>query len=125
MTDGQQETGENIPTILRGKVNSLTLYEITDYELDVLERGPPNSLYLNILIFLLSIATAFLIALLTTNITSDRIFNIFVIIIVISYIIGLILLVIWYKSRESSNMLIKKIRDRIPSNSIKSEESEE
>jgi hypothetical protein len=48
-----------------------------------------------------------------------------VIIIVISYIIGLILLVIWYKSRESSNMLIKKIRDRIPSNSIKSEESEE
>ncbi len=72
----QEHSGEKSPRILRGRVNSFALYEITDDELGILEAEYPSSLYLNFSIFCLSVAVSFLIALLTATV-SDRVFTIF------------------------------------------------
>ena len=72
--DGSKKinSGEK-PFIRRGEVDEIRLYTITDYELDILEKGTP-ALFLNFGIAFLSMSCSFLIALLTTHIASDRIF---------------------------------------------------
>ena len=112
--------GEKQPKIRRGRVDSLDLYEITNYELDILATGSPSSLFLNFAIFLLSTATSFLVALLSTDISSNRIFCIFTIVVVIGYISGVILLLLWLRNRKSISKIIKKIKERIPSEELTS-----
>ena len=61
---------ETIP-VRRGRVDSIDLYEVTEDELQELERGGEASNYLNFALALSSIAVSFSIALGTTN-TTDR-----------------------------------------------------
>ena len=98
------------PFILRGKVSSVLLYEVTEHELDTLEKGTPTSLFLNFGIALLSISCSFLVALLTTNIDSDRLFMVFTFIVIVGFIIGILLMCLWYRNRQSINVLVKKSR---------------
>jgi Na+/melibiose symporter-like transporter len=119
MTD-QEHSGEKSVRIKRGKVDSLSLYEITDYELDVLEKGSPGSIYLNFGIFLLSTSLSLLVALLTTEIKSDRVFTVFTVIVVLGVIGGSVLLFLWYSSKETVSVIIKKIKDRIPQEELES-----
>jgi len=109
-----EQTGDKSFTIRRGKVDSLSVYEITDYELDILERGSPSSLYLNFGIFLLSTSVSFLVALLTTTIQSNRTFTVFVVLVVVGIISGIVLMGLWYRTRQSASKVIAKIRSRIP-----------
>jgi hypothetical protein len=101
--------------ITRGRVVSISVYEVTERELSILENGPPSSLYLNLAISLLSLAISFLIALLTTTIASDRTFTIFVVITTISFVSGIVLLVIWYISHQSISETILRIKSRVSS----------
>ena len=101
------------PRIRRAKVDSLDLYEITEDELMALEHGSPESLYLNFSIFLISIAMSFLISLLTTKIESNRLYDIFVIITVIGFVIGTILFILWLREYLSSSSISQKIRKRM------------
>lgn len=110
----QSENNETPPRIRRGKVDSLILYEITDYELDTLEKGMPSSLFLNIGIALVSISISFLASLFTTQITSDRTFIVFTVIVVVGFVAGSILIIIWYRTRHQLTDLINKIKNRIP-----------
>jgi hypothetical protein len=107
------ETGEKM-VIRRGKVDSLTLYEITDYELNRLETGSPTSLLFNFSIFLLSTAVSFLITLLTTEIKSDRTFIVFTIIVVLGFVVGLVLMLLWLRFRQSTSGVIERIKSRVP-----------
>lgn len=100
-------------TIRKGKLNSLNIYEITEDELDKLETGGSEPIFLNFAIFLLSIALSFLIALITTTMKSRPIFDIFVIIVGLGFILGIILLILWWKSRHSIKGVINKIRERL------------
>ena len=104
--------GEDI-TINVGKPDSLNLFMITENELERLEEGGLNQIFLNFAIFSFSIAIAFLIAILTTTINSDRTFIVFVIITSVGFLAGIILLVVWWKTRVSIKSLVKKIRGRI------------
>ena len=63
------------PKIVRGQVDSLSLFEITDYELELLEQGTPNSIYLNFAIFFISVAASFFATLMTLTIKSQNIFE--------------------------------------------------
>ncbi|WP_148663259.1 hypothetical protein [Sphingobium indicum] len=101
------------PVIKRGSLTSLSIYEITDYELDILESGGPSSLYLNFAIFLISIGISFLITLMTTDISNTKIYNFFLISTILGLIIGLLLLTIWKKTYTSTAKLCIKIRSRI------------
>ena len=109
----KKNSGEK-PLILRGKVSSVLLYEVTEHELDTLEKGTLTSLFLNFGIALLSISCSFLIALLTTNIDSDRLFMVFTFIVIVGFISGIILMCVWWRDRQSISELTKKIKSRIP-----------
>lgn len=108
---------ETLP-IIRAKFGELTLYEISESELCELSKGSPESLHLNFAISLFSIAVSFLIALLTTDINSIKIFTVFVVITVIGFIISGILFVIWLKSYRSTSKLVNTIRRRLPPKGI-------
>jgi len=110
--------GEKQPKIRRGRVDSILLYEITDQELDLLATGLPSSIFLNFAIFLLSVAMSFLIALLTATILSLRIYNVFVILVVVGFISGFILLCLWYRNRIPTARIVKKIKKRIQALSV-------
>ena len=102
------------PKIVRCRVDSLSLFEITDYELELLEQGSPNTIYLNIAIFFISVACSFLVTLLTVSITSQIIFTVFVIFTVAGFSIGGVLLILWFRTRSKVSTLIQKIKARVP-----------
>lgn len=112
------------PRIRRARVDSLDLYEITEDELTTLEHGSSESLFLVFSTFLISVASSFLITILTTKIESNRLFETFVIVTLIGYIIGFILLILWIKARRSSSSVGKKIRDRMKEEEKLSEDIE-
>lgn len=114
MSQAQTESSTG-PRILRGAFDSLSLYEITDYELEILEQGSPSSTFLNFAIAFSSIGLSFLATLLTVKIESIFVFVIFVILAVIGLAAALVLLVLWRKTRSSVKALVKKIKARVPS----------
>jgi len=109
-----EKPGEFLPEIRRGRFERLTIYEVSEAELEIIEKGSPSSLYLNFSIFLLSVAIAFLIALLTTNISSAKVFSVFVTITVIGFVFGLLLLILWLKTRKSVSATVCSIKRRLP-----------
>ena len=100
--------------INRGRVQSVSVYEVTERELSILEIGPQSSIFLNFAIFLLSVSISFLIALLTTTIGSDRTFAVFVVITAVGLVAGVVLLAVWYRSHRSVSDTIVNIKSRIP-----------
>ncbi len=105
---------EFLPAIRRARIDSLNIYEISESELQLLERGSPDSLFLNFAIFLLSSAVSLLVALLTATIESNRTFAVFVIFTVIGFIAGLFLLLLWMRNRQATAMVFTQIRQRMP-----------
>lgn len=105
---------EFLPEIRRGRLDKLTIHEISDSELEALEQGAPNSIYLNFAVFLLSSASSFTITLLTTKIESGRVYTFFAIFTVIGYIVGVLLLLLWWKEYKSASKVADAIRKRLP-----------
>ena len=104
---------QNDPRIVRGRIDSLSLYEITDHELRILEKGSPSSVYLNFAIFLWSIGLSFLVALITTKIDSNKTFSVFAIVTTVSLMVGAFLTVLWYRLRGEVKEVSETIRERI------------
>jgi hypothetical protein len=103
-----------LPEIRRARFDKLTIYEVSDSELEILAKGSPDSTYLDFSIGLLSAAIAFSITLATTKIESDRTFTAFVIAVIIGYLSGFLLLLLWWKNHTSVSSVIKSIRSRLP-----------
>lgn len=113
-SSSEQSTESTNISVTRGKYDSITLYEITDYELDTLKKGSPTSIYLNFSIFLLSTAISFLTTLITGSYQSTSIeFIIFTIICVVGFIVGIILLILWFRNKSDMGDLCNKIENRI------------
>ena len=108
-----ENVGDKEVKIVRGRVDSLSLYEITDHELNILEKGSPSSIYLNFSIFLVSIGLSFFISLVTVDIQSTKIFSIFTIFTVIGLVGGIFLLFLWSRMRTSVSDVVKRIKSRI------------
>ncbi len=118
MNDNTENSGEKPPRIKRGRFDSISIYEISDYELEILANGSPSSIYLNFAIFLISIGISFIISLLTTQIKSIYLFSSFLVIALIGLVNGLILLFYWNNNRKSISDIVKKIKLRIPSDDM-------
>ncbi len=101
------------PAIRRVRIQQLTIYEISEEELKALEAGSPVSLHLNFAVFLLSVAVSFAIALVTTTFTNDRAFLTFVLVLIVASIIGLFLLILWLKERQSVSSVAACVRNRL------------
>ena len=113
MGDVDDNTGQNELKIKRARFESISLYEITDHELDLLERGTPNSTNLNLAILCLSVGSSFLATLLTTKVDSETVFIIFVVMVVFGIGVGVVLMVIWFTKRSELADLVKRIRNRM------------
>lgn len=100
-----------------GKVDSICLYQVTEDELDILEKGSPSSLYLNFSLFLISSAVSFTASLVFTDITSLKVFTVFVLFTILGYILGILLFILWYRDFRSSSSISKKIRKRLEAES--------
>lgn len=102
------------PAIRRARLDNLTIYEISEAELNTLEKGSPDSIYLSISIALLSAALAFLGSALITKIESNVVMFLFIAFIVVGFVVGGVLLLLWFKSRSSVSDCVESIRRRLP-----------
>lgn len=106
----QQFTSE----VITPKTHKVVLYFVEETELRVLERGSTSSLYLTFGLALLSIFSSFAIVLLSTPISSDRVFVVFFIIASVSFISSIVLLLLWHRTEDETTGIIKCIKERFP-----------
>ena len=100
--------------VKRARYDSLELFEVSENELSIIERGSPSSTYMNFSIFLLSIALSFLTTLLTIDFKEKQnLFIIFTIICVLGFMVGIFLTIIWFMSKNEFDDVLKKIRKRM------------
>ena len=111
MTTNQSESSISVTRV---RIDSLSVYEISDYELAVFESGNSVSTFLNFAILFSSIGLSFLATLLTVDIESIRVFSVFVILVIASLIAAVVLFVLWWQGRSQTAELCKKIRKRAP-----------
>jgi hypothetical protein len=114
----QNEEAKLSPAIRRGRLDSLTIYDVTEAELELLERGSPDSIYFNVALALLSASISFTITIFTTTIASDRVYIFFITFMIIGYIASIVLLLLWWRSRKSASSVINNIRRRLPPEGI-------
>jgi hypothetical protein len=101
------------PAIHRVRLDTLRIFEISEAELEALERGSPESIFLNLALAVLSVAISFSISLATTTISSERTFTVFVVVTTVGYVAGITFGVLWLVSRRSLKSVSAKIRSRI------------
>ena len=80
----------------------------------ILERGSPDSIYLNVAIALLSMAVSLIVSLASADIKRMGTFVVLIVLSVVGCIGGTILLILWWRSRRSVSDCSKVIRDRLP-----------
>jgi len=103
-----------LPEIRRARFDRLTIYEVSESELIVLEKGSPDSISLNFAIFLISVATTLVVTLATTIIQSVATLITFVSSAIVGFVFGFYLLISWYGNRGSVSECIEAIRKRLP-----------
>lgn len=104
------------PRIVRARLDTLNVYEISENELENLERGGPESLLLNFAIFFLSNAISFTVTLMlsSVDIKSNRVFAVLVIVCVVSWVAAIVLGGLWISSNRSKKRTIRIIKKRLP-----------
>ena len=105
--------------VKRGKYDSLTIYEVTVEELDILENGSSNTLLLNLSISFWSICVSFFIALISSTWKLEgegnnlMTFIIFLGLCLTTGIAALICTLLWWKTEDNFKKIIKKIKERL------------
>lgn len=94
-----------------GEIRAWIVYE---HELDALASGSPGAILLNFALALLPIALTLFTTLLTVPIEQDRVFYTFVCLTAITFIAGVICLVLWIRDRHSAKVLMNEIKNRMP-----------
>ena len=105
-------------TIRRGYVQSINIYEITDNELDALEKGGSSGIYLTFSTILLTTAFNCITTLTTVKFNNDIIQICYIILAIIGIVGGVFLIILWRKGMTSVIPTIKKIKKRIPPETI-------
>ena len=107
----EQTEGSIQVKLYRGPVDSLSLYEITDYELGILEKGVANSrpLEFSVIVLLASLILAVFLSVLEFGL----VFNALLVITIIGVGISVLLLIFWKRNCSRSKRLCAKIRNRI------------
>lgn len=106
------------PAFVHVPLDTLTIFHITEAELDALERGSPESIFLNLAVCVVSIAISFTIALLTTKIDSVYTFCFFLIVTFGSYISAVTFGLLCWQSRRPLKSVAHEIRRRRPPKGI-------
>lgn len=113
LSSQQSDQGEKI-SVHRRKIGSVTIFDVTETELTILEKGTDASVWLNFFIATLSIGVSFFVSLLTAewsnSISLTRI--IFICITVIMFLAAIICFVFWKREQGQHKETIMKIRER-------------
>ena len=107
-------TGESVP-IIRGKIPSLTIYEISEAEFGEIINGSTASIYFNLLMFFGGIFFPTLTGFWLIdykNFQKAWILN--SVVCVCTLIASIIMLILWIINKKSLKTLIQKIKDRVP-----------
>ena len=115
-TSREQDSRDDVllPTIRRARLQRLTIYEVEESELAILERGALDTIFLNVTVALLSMSVSLSVALLTAEFPSDRAWTVFLVITVVGYVAVVIMLLVWWRSRVSVAACTRNIRQRLP-----------
>lgn len=98
--------------VCKHRINEIAIFEVSESELEQLEKGNSSDLLLQFSISLLSIAVSITLTMLTATFNNKYLEIIFISLCIISYILGILLMALWYKSHFSIKKLIQKIRER-------------
>ena len=107
-------TSDFVPAIRRARLDNLTIYEVSDGELEIIARGSPDSIYLTISVALLTLSVSLLGSLLLTEIKSNAVLFSFIALVVVGFVVGGILLILWKRSSSSVAVCVAAIRRRLP-----------
>ncbi len=102
------------PQVIVAPLGEINVYPITEEELNRVDEGSPASLHLNFALWFLSSGLTLATTLWFTNIESRRVFDVFVITFVVFLVAGVVLMGLWLRGRKSQNLLIRRIRSRMP-----------
>jgi len=102
------------PAIQHIPLDRLRVFQVAEGELDALEKGSAESILLNFAIGVLSVAASLSASLATATFPSDRAFYVVVIIMVVGYISGAVLVLLWFTARRSLKGVATQIRSRVP-----------
>ena len=102
------------PEIRRARMQTLTIYEVSESELELLEHGAPDSIFLSISLLLFSCAMTSLVTLITCDFSSSVAANGFLVATIVGFVVGLVLFVLWCRTRKASSKIIEGIRNRLP-----------
>jgi hypothetical protein len=99
--------------VRRGRVCSITVYDVKDSELDILEKGGVAETTLTFATLLLTLGMSALFCLAATTITNSLMKTIVAVVMVTGLVGGVFLLVVWFQTRKSIAKVVKTIRDRL------------
>ncbi len=109
---GNQNQSENPIQIERARIGSISVYDVTEDELEIIEQGPIGSVYLNICVASFSIGLTFILTLTTATFSDLRWFTVCVVIAVLTIMSGIITLIIWLQNRKNYGKVFKRIKGR-------------
>lgn len=111
MAPVQNNSSESVH-VVRHKVDSLKLYDVKEEELEILEKGSPESLLLSIAIALISSAFSIFVSMPPFE---AMLKNLILLFLMIAFsVVGIVLLIVWFSQNKSTTNIIKRIKSRRP-----------
>ncbi len=112
-TPNQSDQGEKID-VRRRKLGAVTIYDVTEAELTILERGTEASIWLNFFIGTVSIAVSFLVSLLTVDWEAKDFLTrvVFICVTIIMFLAAIACFVFWRNAKGQHATTINSIRKR-------------
>lgn len=113
VTPHQSDQGEKID-VRRRKIGSVTIYDVTEAELTILEKGTEASVWLNFFIGTISVAASFLVSLLTVDWGKDITLTqvVFICLTIIMFLAAIVCFVFWRNAKGQHAATIKTIKER-------------
>ena len=105
-------TDDYIPLRIHS-IAQLEAYLVTAEELDAIKHGGSDvGFYFHVSEFFLTAGIAFLIALLTTEIKSNRLYETFTLAVIVGLSLGVVFGIKWFRDRGSVNAIFRRIEER-------------
>jgi hypothetical protein len=103
---------EHIP-VRRHRLSGLDICDVTLEELEIIQSsGSDLGLDFQIAQFCLTVAISFLASVLSSPPGNERVYTVFVVMIVVGFALGVIFAIKWWRCRGAFSKNIQKIRDR-------------
>lgn len=110
--DDEQDRASERLSVRRARIGSVAIYDVSEEELLVLEKGSPSSVMFSIGLALASAGVTTLLTLLAVSLAGAILF-LYIALTVFMLGAGAILLILWRKYDESGGQVAKRIRDRM------------